>query len=185
MVATAVVAGSVLSACGSTPDPVGTPTPTVATTATSASPTPTATTAPLSPFESRAQVEVMRRWAALMERAINRREASLSSLAPVATPQGIGVFRNVYADDLAHGYRWPGPQPFTPTKVTVAGTAASVSACLELSGWSVDRHSGKRVRKRSASAGVFTFVRHGGTWKIDNAAPGAFSCAKVKVREIR
>lgn len=183
LVATVVVAGSALSACGSTPAPTSTPTPGVAT--TSASPEPTATATPLSAFEDRAPVQAMRRWAVLLERSINHRNASLSSLAPVATPSGIRFFRQAYADDLAHGYRWPGPQPFTPTRVTISGKSASVSACVELGGWSVDRKTGKQVHKRSVSPAVFTLVRQGSSWKIDNAATGIFSCKHVKVREVR
>lgn len=180
-IATVVVAGSVLSGCGSTPAPASTPT--VPAAPTSTSPMPTAT--PLSAFEDRAPVKVMRRWGVLVEQSINRRNATLSSLAPVTTRRGMAVFRTVFADDLAHGYRWPGPQPFTPTRVTVSGGTATVSACLELSGWSIDRRTGKQVHKRSVSPGVFVLVERGTSWKIDNAATGTFSCAKVKVREVR
>lgn len=182
LVAAVAVAGSVVSACGSSPAPVSTPTPTVAT--TSASRRPDVELTPLSRFETRPQVQVMRRWALLLELSVNRRDASLKALAPVATPNGIAVLRRAYADDLAHGYRWPGPQPFTPTKVTVSGRTASVRACLEMGGWSIDRHTGKRVRKRSIAAGMFTLVKQGDAWRIDDATSAAFSCAGVKVTEV-
>lgn len=185
LTATLAVAAIGLSGCGNDGATAADgPTSVPVATTTPASPT-TATSAPLSRFEDRAPVQALRRWAVLMEHAVNRRDTSLHSLAPVATPSGITLLRRVFASDLRHGYTWPGPQPFTPTRVTVSGKTATVSLCLELSGWSQDRRHGRAIHKRAVSPGVFTMVRRGSAWKLDDAATGSFSCSHVKVSESR
>ncbi|HWU24045.1 MAG TPA: hypothetical protein VN088_21095 [Nocardioides sp.] len=182
LVAVLAIAGSVLSACGSSPAPVSTPTPTVAT--TSASPKPTATATPLSPFEDRAPVEALRTWGAAAGRAVDRHDTRLVALRSVTTPAGHGVSLQLFHTDLTRGYRWPGPQPFTPTKVDVHGDVASVVGCFMTSGWSVRPSTHQRIGKRTVDSFRVGLRRSGGRWLFDSVAPEPGTCKKVVVREV-
>ncbi|WP_460791060.1 hypothetical protein [Nocardioides maradonensis] len=183
LVATVVVAGSALSACGSTPAPTSTPTPGVAT--TSASPKPTETATPLSAFEDRAPVQGLRAWGTAAGRAVDKHDTALRSLRTFTTPAGHAASLALLHTDLTSGYRWPGPQPFTPTEVTVQGDVASVVGCFQTSGWSVDPATHHRVGKRIVGSYRIGMRRVGGRWRFDSVASTPGSCKKVVVREVK
>ncbi|GAB4011419.1 hypothetical protein GCM10028772_33670 [Nocardioides ultimimeridianus] len=181
MVATAVVAGSVLSACGSTPDPVGTPTPAVATTSATLQPTVTAT--PLSPFEDRAPVQAVRTLLALQARAVNRHATSSPGMAKVLTPAGSRLLAPAVRSDF--GLRYPGPIPFTPTKVTVAGKNAQVLGCMVGHGFAVSPKTGKPAGRRTVYPIRISLVSAHSTWKVDSLfSDPTTKCRNVKVEGV-
>jgi hypothetical protein len=181
-----------LSACGGEPKATHEPTaPTSATPTPPSSPAPTPTLTatptaePLSRFEDRAPVEAARAWAVALAKAVNARERSLASIAPLMTAHGMDLAHYIARQDLTHGWLLPGPEPFTPVGLHVSGGVAKVDICLQYSGWSVSRKSGKTVRHRKVVAAVYQLRKVGGTWKFDDYYAGTADCADVEVREVR
>ncbi|HET6166187.1 MAG TPA: hypothetical protein VFE07_05120 [Marmoricola sp.] len=174
-------------ACGGSDDPkTTTDDPTSSTSVTpTPTPTPTPTAAPLSPFEDKAPVKALRTWFTAAAKAVNDRERSYASVVPLVTSQGMSLTKTYTRDDMEHGYLLPGPEPFTPVSVRVRSGVAAISGCLLNRGWSVDRKTGKPVRKREVVAAVFEMRKVAGTWKFDRYYAGTADCAGVRVRGVR
>jgi hypothetical protein len=178
------------SACGGGSDPKSTEDPTQAA-SVSQTPTPTPTStptpteAPLSAFEDKPAVVALRAWAVAEATTVNARQRSMASLTGLTTARGLGLTKSFAADDIAHGYRLPGPHPFTPVAVQVHGALAKVSTCFLLRGWSLYPKTQKQVRKRAVVPAVFEMRKVAGTWKLDNYYSGTADCAGVDVREVR
>jgi hypothetical protein len=181
--------GLVVTACGGGGDPKTTDRPSeTATTSESPTPTPTPTVAPLSPFEDRPEVKALRAYFDALARAVNARDRDLGSITAFATPAGVEASRSPVAGDIEHGYRWPGPEPFTPLAVRKKKGKATVSTCLVTVGWSVHRKTGKPVYKpkeRRVGSVLFHLVRSRGHWKVDGIVFGTGDCASVRIKEVR
>jgi hypothetical protein len=177
----------VLVACGGNGEPEAEPSPTEETTSASptSSPSPTKTGQPLSEFEDRAPVKAARKWAALLGRGVNKGDDSMRTVAPWATPSGVDVSARFPAEDLENGNRWPGPQPFTPVRVSSKSGKARVVTCLQTKGWSVDPKTDEKVRARKIEPAVIELVRAGKRWKVAALYSGSADCQGVKVRGVK
>lgn len=176
-----------VSACGDGGDPAasGSPTPTTSTApATSASPTKKPKP-PLSPFEDRAPVKALRRWAVLVPKAVDRGQRDLALARSTMTPHGLRLARSAETDDLAHHYYLPGPQPFTPVRVEVSGDRADVSTCYLNYGWSEDRRTHRPVHHRQVVSAVMVMKRVGRSWRWDGPQTGVADCKHVKIPEVK
>jgi hypothetical protein len=174
----------VLVACGGDEEPEAEPSPTEETTSATPSPSPTKTEEPLSEFEDEAPVKAARKWAALLGRGVNKGDDSMRTVAPWATPSGVDVSARFPAEDLENGYRWPGPQPFTPVRVSSKSGKATVLTCLQTKGWSVDPQTDEKVRSRKVEPAVIELVRRGQRWKVDGLYSGSADCQGVKVKGV-
>lgn len=155
-----------------------TPTPTPA-------PTPTAVATPSSPFEGKAPVKATRAYIEAVGRSVNAGDKTLSGVRGLTTPAGLTSSLNVFHSDLAHGYHWPGPEPYTPTALRNAGNSATVSACMLIKGWSVHPATGKTVGRRKVTPVLFEMKKVGGRWKFDAMYSGTGDCGGVKITEVR
>lgn len=164
------------------------------TVSTSATPTPTAiptaapSEEPLSAFEDRPQVQALRAYFAAVGQAVNAGDRTLGTVAPLATGAGLASTRGAVQDDLEHGYRWPGPEPFTPTAVRSSRGSATVSTCMLSTGWSVDPKTGKTVggrKARSVKPILVDLKKVAGKWKVDAILLGTGDCASVTMKEVR
>ena len=189
LVAVLVALALTASACGGSDakaaDQPSTPASTSASPTPTSTPTPTPSAAPLSPFEGKAPVKAARAWAAAQAKAVNRGDRSMSSLAKVATAQGIQVSQKLGQGDIDHHYYLPGPPPFTPVSVQVTGGRARLNTCFWTFGWSVDRATKKRVNKRKIQPIVLEVVKTGGRWKFDNGYQGTGDCSGVTVKGVQ
>jgi hypothetical protein len=149
---------------------------------TEASSTPTPTQRPLSRYEDKAPVKVMRSWAVAYGKAINADDRSLGALAPYSTRAGLKLFPRLGAEDF--GTYFPGPQPFTPLRVKVSGGTAVVSSCLWSDGWGQDRRTKLPARKRNIVPADLVFKKQAGRWKLDTVNAGRNSCSQVPVKGI-
>jgi hypothetical protein len=187
-----VVLGLAVSACGgSKADAADEPTRSVSTSAAptpTPTPSPTPTAEPLSPFEGRPQVQALRAYFEAVGKAVNAGDKTLSSVAPLATAAGLDSTRGSVRGDLEHGYRWPGPEPFTPTAVRSSHGSATVSTCMLSTGWSVDAKTGKTVggpKVRSVKPILVNMKKSAGRWKVDAVLLGTGDCASVAIKEVR
>ena len=166
------------------------------TVSTKATPTPTPTSTPtaapsekpLSAFEGRPQVQALRAYFTAVGQAVNAGDRTLGTVAPLATAAGLESTRGAVKDDLEHGYRWPGPEPFTPTAVRSSRGSATVSTCMLSTGWSVDAKTGKTVggrKARSVKPILVDLKKVAGTWKVDAILLGTGDCASVAIKEVR
>lgn len=143
---------------------------------------PTPTTPPLSRFENEPPVVAARAWGAAVARAINKRERDLASAKRFMTPAGQERFPGYTAEDIGHYF--PGPQPFTPTQVTVHGRQAAVELCWWSYGFAQDRKTKLPADKRSIAPGRLTLKRQGGRWLVDNLVMQDGDCSKVPVKGV-
>lgn len=185
LVAVLLALSPVLVACGGDEEPEAEPTPSESTTSATSSPSPTKTEEPLSEFEDEAPVKAVRKWATAVGQAVNERQRTMESVGAWATPSGVDVSRRVYASDLDAGYEWPGPQPFTPVRVSTDGGSATMVGCFLSSGWSRDPKSGKRVAKREVDAFRFELARRGKRWKVSDISNAPADCSGVEVKGVR
>lgn len=186
LVAAALAAGS-LAGCGggSTPDsaPPATVSATVSSTPSpSESATPTSTPEPLSPFENEAPVKVLRKWAAAYARDVNAHRSDLKSAQQYESPSGITVLPATATNDL--GLHYPGPLPFTPVDVKVAGHKAEVAVCVWGHGFAVDPKTNRPGQKKEIFPSTFEMSHHGRRWLVDNAVNGSADCGGVKVKGV-
>jgi hypothetical protein len=158
----------------STPTPTPTPTPTSA---------PSQTAAPLSSFEDRPQVRMLRQWAAAVGQDINRGDKDMPRSARFETEHGRQAIPQYAAEDI--GLRYPGPAPFTPVSVTVAGDRATVSVCWWSQGWARDPKTGKPARKRKIDPASIRLRKSGGLWRLDDLRLAKVDCSGVVVRGVR
>jgi len=178
-----------VSACGGS-DAKAADDPSPSTSATTSAsptptPTPTPTSEPLSPFEDQAPVKAARAFLAAVARAVNAGDRSMKSVAPLATPAGVGVIALTVKSDLDRPATLPGPQPFTPVNVRKHGALATISTCMKTEGWSLDAKTHKRWEKPKVSPILIDMRRVGGQWKFDNTAFGTGDCSGVKITEVR
>jgi hypothetical protein len=155
-----------------------TPTPTEA----SSTPAPTPTQRPLSRFENTPEVKVMRKWAVAYGKAVNAGDRSLRAVAPYSTAAGMKVFPKVGAEDF--GTYFPGPQPFTPVRIRVAGGTSVVTSCLWSDGWGQDPRTKLPARKRDIIPADLVFKKEAGHWKLDTLNEGRNDCSQVPVKGI-
>ena len=180
-----------VSACGgskadATDEPSRTVSPSTSVTPTpTPTPTPSPTAEPLSPFEGKAPVKATRAYIEAVGRSVNAGDKTLKAVRGIATPAGITSSLNVFHTDLAGGYHWPGPEPYTPTALRNAGNSATVSACMLITGWSVHPATGKTVGRRKVSPVLFEMKKVGGHWKFDAMYSGTGDCGSVKIPEVR
>jgi hypothetical protein len=155
--------------------------PTPSASATSASPSPTETARPLSPYEARPQVKVIRKWAAGFGRSVNDNDHAMTALAPVVTGDP-KRFASYVSQEF--GLFYPGPLPLTPTGVRVSGPKATVPTCVWSGGWGQKRSTHLPATKR-AIIPVDVFVKKvGGAWKVDGAQQSRRSCSDVPVKGV-
>ncbi|HEX2895512.1 MAG TPA: hypothetical protein VHO29_16035 [Marmoricola sp.] len=148
-------------------------------------PTHAASAEPLSRFEGEAPVKATRGYVEAVGKAVNAGDATLSSVRRLATPAGLKASRYVFRADLAHGYHWPGPEPYTPTAVRTKGDSATVSACMLIRGWSVRAATGSTVGRRTVTPVLFEMRRVAGAWKFDALYTGTGDCRTVEISEVR
>lgn len=185
LVAVLLALSPVLVACGGDEEPEAEPTPSESTTSATSSPSPTKTEEPLSEFEDEAPVKAVRKWAAVVGKAVNQGDTSMRSTRVWATPSGVAIAAQATAGDLESGYRWPGPQPFTPVAVRTRGKSATLNVCFQTYGWARNEN-GKRVNKRKVEPAVMEMKRMNGRWKVSNVdIGGPFSCSDVSVKGVR
>lgn len=146
----------------------------------SESPTPTAP--PLSRFENEPPVVAARAWGAAVARAINKRQRDLAGAKRFMTPAGQERFPGYTAEDIGHYF--PGPQPFTPTQVTVHGRQAAVELCWWSYGFAQERKTKLPADKRSIAPGRLTLKKQGGRWLVDNLVMQDGDCSKVPVKGV-
>ncbi|MDH2413240.1 hypothetical protein [Nocardioides sp. CER19] len=157
-----------LAGCGGSADPAPaprpTPTPTEPATPT---PTPTATQAAarLSPFEDRAEVQVLRRWAAAAAVDITNGDAALPRSSAFVTKGSRQELADVVGGDV--GKTYPGPIPFTPVGVQARGKQTRVFACLQVAGWGLDK-KGRPAERREVDGVRFELTRSHGRWLVDH-----------------
>lgn len=140
----------------------------------SASTTPTATpspapptpTKPLSKYEGRPQVKVVRAFAKSYAEAINARDRHWKTLRKYTTTTMGKILTDNAKADLNHYV--PGPFPFTPTRVTTTPGKTVVAGCWQAYGWiwrsQAVGHPYEKVRKQAIN---ITMIRSGGRWVID------------------
>lgn len=180
-----------LSGCsGGSSAAAGTTSATATTTSpppTSASPTttPTATPTvpPLSKFEGQAPVKVMRAWAAAIAKDINAGDKSATRANKLSVSAMVSINEFIVKDDAGVRY-YPGPVPFTPTKVAVNGAKASISACWWAFGWGLKNTTKKPDEPRKIVATTTTLTKTKGVWRVDSSHTVTFSCAGVQVKGV-
>ena len=198
-VVTATLASSVLlltAACGggdssAAQQPVGaesssaavspTPSPSAAASESPSQPT-TPTAAPLSRFEDEPPVIAARAWGAALAVAINNGERRLASARRFMTPAALERFPGYAAEDF--GLYYPGPQPFTPTAVTVHGKRATIDLCWWSQGFAQNRQTKLPARKRSIDPARLMLEKQRGRWLVDDLAAGSGDCSKVPVKGV-
>lgn len=155
-----------------------TPTPTASAT----TPSPTPTVRPLSRFEGKPPVKALRTWAKAYGRAVNDKNRSLSTLVPLSTADGMKRFPRNASDDF--GTYFPGPLPFTPVRVRVAGSTSVVTSCLWVQGWGQDPGTKLPVKKRAIGPADLVLKKVAGRWKVDQLLTGSNDCSQVSVKGI-
>lgn len=187
----AVLALAMLASCGADDEPQDEPegVPTASsspspTESASPSPTPTETPTarPLSRFEDQPPVKAARRWAAAVAQDITEGSTNLPRSSRFTTADAATRFPAITAEDM--GLRYPGPLPFTPTRVDVSGRSAAVTVCLWAQGWGVDPETGQSEQARTIRPNVLRLVREGRAWKMDRLEAASHSCDGVRVRGV-
>lgn len=145
-------------------------------------PSPSPTARPLSRFEGAAPVKATRTLAAALGRAVNQRQRDIRLARPFLTAHGARVVPGYMAED--YGRYYPGPNPFTPTSVTVHGRRASVTVCWQGGGWAQKRASGLPAEKRDVFHGTIYLRKQQGRWKVDDMLYSPGSCAGVRVKGV-
>jgi hypothetical protein len=151
-------------------------------TESSTAPSPTPTAKPLSRFEGQPQVKVMRKWAVAYGKAINANDHSFRGVARFSTSSAMKDLPTQSAEDA--GTYFPGPQPFTPVRVRVAGGTAVVSSCLWSDGWGLNPKTKLPARKRNIIPADLVFKKQAGLWKLDAVNAGKTNCSQVPVKGI-
>jgi hypothetical protein len=152
-----------------------------APTATQASPTPTPTKA-LSPYEADPAVKALRAWAAQVGRTVNHGKYDDAALDALMTPSMPKTMKNVAGGEIGH--RYPGPLPFTPTRVTVTGsTERDVRICIVGGGYSLNPKTGKPFSAHHVQAVDAAATLSGGRWLVSQFYAGSFSCVGVQIAE--
>jgi hypothetical protein len=189
----ALLAAVSLGACSSSAAPAAqqssstttsSPAPTATTSTASPSPTSSAThpPAPLSPYEADPAVRALRVWAAAAARAINAGRITSPAFDAAMTAGLRATVRNLTGGEQGHQY--PGPLPFTPTRVQVrSGTERDVRLCVLVAGYSLNPRTHKPFDKRRVQAVDAAAVRQGGLWLVSQFNTGSFSCAGVRIKE--
>jgi hypothetical protein len=139
-------------------------------------------TPPLSRFEEEPPVIAARAWGAALARSINKRERDLATAKRFMTRAGQERFPGYAAEDL--GLYYPGPQPFTPTAVTVHGKQATLDLCWWSQGFAQDRGTKLPARKRSIDPARLMLEKQRGRWLVDDLAAGSGNCSKVPVKGV-
>jgi hypothetical protein len=145
-------------------------------------PSPSPTTQPLSRFEGEPPVVAARAWAAAIGRSINKRQRDLATAKRLMTPAGQERFPRYAAEDF--GLYYPGPQPFTPTEVTVHGKQAAIELCWWSQGFAQERKTKLPARKRSIDPARLVLKKKSGRWLVDDLAAGSGSCSSVPVKGV-
>lgn len=166
------------SAASSTP-----PVSTMPSSAPVSSPTPTPTkTTPLSPFEQDPAVVAFRSWAAQVARTINERKIDEPALDALMTASFAKGIRGITSGEIGH--RYPGPVPFTPTRVTVTSSSArDLHLCVIDDGYSLNPKTGKPFAARHVQPIDASAVKFNGRWLVSKFDGASFSCAGVKIPE--
>jgi hypothetical protein len=178
----ALAAILMLAGCGGTdakPAPAPKPSSSPTTAAPSATPTQTPSAQPLSPFEDRAEVKVIRKWASAYGRDINAGSKTLKRAQKYESSAGRSVLPGVAGSDLGH--YMPGPVPFTPVAVRTQGATSNVTACVQLRGWVTDKTTHAPIEKKKVGASLFTLKREHGGWKLDYFTAAKADCKGVQV----
>jgi hypothetical protein len=80
------------------------------------------------------------------------------------------------------GYRYPGPLPFTPTRVDAASSQVRrVNACFVTNGYGIDPKTGKPHGKYHVTPIAAQLRRVNSHWLLDVFGAGTFSCKGVKI----
>ena len=187
-----VVAAGCTSSGKPAPKPVGASTapqpaasssapPTTAAPPSSASPTPTTTTTKaLSPYEADPGVQTLRAWADTAAKTINGGDYDGAALDALMTAKLRRSIKQILGNSV--GYRYPGPLPFTPTRVDVAGSSArTIDACFVTNGYGIDPQTGKPHGKYRVTAIKAQVRRVNGQWLLDVFGLGSFSCKGVHI----
>ena len=183
LAAVAMALSVALAGCGGDGEPKAEK-PSAASSATpTVSPSPTKTTPPLSKFEDRPQVKALRKFLDRVAKAVNQRDAKLVSVRETMTVRGQRVIPGLIAEDI--GLRYLGPIPFTPTRVSAEGGAATIVGCLWGEGFAVDRKTKRPVATRQILPTNIAMIRDRGRWKVEGLPAGTHTCDGVKVRGVK
>lgn len=152
-------------------------------TSTQASPTPTPTpTKVLSPYEADPAVKALRAWAAQVGRTINHGKYDDAALNALMTSSMPKTMKNMAGGEIGH--RYPGPLPFTPTRVTVTGSAErNVRLCVVSGGYSLNPKTGKPFTAHQVLAVDAAATLSAGRWLVSQFNRSSFSCAGVQIPE--
>lgn len=180
-----VLAAGCTSSDKPSPGPVGassasTPS-TTASTATSPAPSPSRAK-PLSPFEHDPAVSAFRTWAAQVARTINEGKINDADLSALMTPSLSKSMRVLTGGEIGHAY--PGPLPFTPTRVTVtSATRRDLRLCVVDDGFSLNPKTHKPFARRHVQPIDAGAALSNGRWLVSKFDGASFSCAGVKIAE--
>lgn len=163
--------------------PSSTPPPTTSaapTTTAPSTPTPSPTAAPLSKFENDPGVKALRAFAAQAARTLTSGHAIDAKLNALVTPAFAKVLPGIVETEV--GKIYPGPNPFTPVKITSATpTQRNVNVCWVAAGWSLDPKTHKVAEKYQVVPVAVTTTKSGNQWRVAKFADGNFSCLGVKI----
>ena len=157
--------------------------PSTSSPAPTATPTPTETLPPLSKYEGLAPVKTMRAWAAALAKDVNVGDKAAPRAAKLSVASMASTNEYIVKEDAGVRY-WPGPVPFTPTKVTVTGSKATVLACWWAYGWGLKLSTKKPDEPRKIVPTKATLTKVKGVWRMDSAFTDKFSCAGVSVKGV-
>ncbi|MFT4082978.1 MAG: hypothetical protein QM638_10360 [Nocardioides sp.] len=189
-----VAVGVVLAGCGggstsdATPTPSASPSVTASPTASPSSPTAAPTRSktikPLSAFEGRPQVKVIRKWVAAVAKDVNANDKKFSASSAFVAPSARALFIGVVSPDLDKFY--PGPTPFTPVSVTSAKGTSHVFACVMTFGWGLSEKAHRKVEKKKIEPLDFTLSMRNHRWTLSGLVQSPETdCDGVKVKEVR
>lgn len=187
----ASLAGALGGCSGGSTAAAGTPTstlvssavPSTSSPAPTATPTPTETLPPLSKYEGLAPVKTMRAWAAALAKDVNAGDKAAPRAAKLSVASMASTNQYIVKDDAGVRH-YPGPFPFTPTKVTVSGAKATVLACWWSSGWGLSKVTKRPDEPRQLQPTKMTLVKRQGRWLMETAFVDKFNCAGVKVKGV-
>ena len=126
-------------------------------------------------------MKALRAWSAAYAKSINARDYKFAAARPYLTSSGLALMGAISPSD--RGLYFPGPLPFTPTKVTVSGETAVVLTCAWSTGWAQNRKTKLPAQPRRVDSVQFTLKQSNG-WKLDSAGSTKGSCSSVSVKGV-
>jgi hypothetical protein len=154
--------------------------PTTTSPSTPAASTSTSAAPPLSKFESDPGVQALRAFAAQAARTLSSGHITDPKLDALMTPAFGKLLKSVAGSEVGRIY--PGPNPFTPMKVThITPNRREVDVCWVAAGWSLDPKTHKVAEKYRVAPIAAATTRSGQRWLVSQFQQAGFSCKGVKI----